>query len=116
MATAPLPASLQRAMGRRHVELVGSDRPMDRLDGFADLDDAAHILTHPLDGWFSRPDGRLGRYAVWHDRLRPRLGVARRARYDVFESLGLVAPDTEPHSVLLQRSTDFDVLLPPRRA
>jgi hypothetical protein len=90
--------------------------PVGRLDGFADTDDAGHIVTHPLDGWFLRPDGRLGRYAVWHDRLRPRLGVARRARYVVFEELGLVEPGTEPHSVLLQRATDFDVLLPPRRA
>lgn len=102
--------------GGADVELAGTDRPMGRLDGFVDTDDAAHILTHPLDGWFTRPDGRLGRYSVWHDRLRPRLGIARRARYDVFESLDLVAPDAEPHSVLLQQATDFDVLLPPRPA
>jgi hypothetical protein len=102
--------------GAADVELVGTSEPAGRLDGFADTDDAAHILTHPLDGWFLHPTGRLGRYAVWHDRLRLRLGVARRARYDVFESLGLIEPDIEPHSVLLQRATDFDVLLPPRRA
>ncbi len=83
--------------------------------GFEDIDDAAHIVTHPLDGWFLRPDGRLGRYAVWHDRLRPRLGVAIRAHYAVFEDLGIVDP-AEPHSVLIQRATDFDVLLPPRRS
>ena len=88
---------------------------MGRLDGFADLEGAAHILAHPLDGWFTRPDGGLGRYAVWHDQLRPRLGVARRASYDVFESLGLVEPGAAPHSVLLQRAIDFDVLLPPHR-
>lgn len=102
--------------GGADVELAGSDRRMGRLDGFVDTDDAAHILTHPLDGWFRRRDGRLGRYAVWHDRLRLQVGVARRARYDVFASLGLVAHDTQPHSVLLQQATDFDVLLPPRRA
>ena len=101
--------------GGADVELVGSGEPMDRLDGFADKDDAAHIVTHPLDGWFLRPDGRLGRYAVWHDRLRPTLGTARRARYAVFEDLRLVEPGAEPHSVLLQRSIEFDVLLPPHR-
>jgi hypothetical protein len=102
--------------GGADVELVGSAEPAGRLDGFVDADEAAHILTHPLDGWFLRPNGRLGRYAVWHDRLRLQVGFARRARYDVFESLGLVEPGSEPHSVLLQRATDFDVLLPPRRA
>ena len=102
--------------GGADVEIVGSAEPMGRLDGFADTDDAAHIVTHPLDGWFQRPDGGLGRYAVWHDRLRPTLGVARRARYAVFEDLGIVDPGAEPHSVLLQRAIDFDVLLPPRSA
>ena len=102
--------------GRADVELAGSGEPMGRLDGFVDGDDAAHIVTHPLDGWFLRPDGQLGRYAVWHSRLRPTLGVARRARYAVFEELGLVEPGAEPHSVLLQRAIEFDVLLPPHRA
>ena len=102
--------------GSADVELVGTSEPMGRLDGFTDTDDAAHIVTHPLDGWFQRPDGGLGRYAVWHDRLRPTLGMARRARYAVFEDLGIVDPGARPHSVLLQQAIDFDVLLPPRRA
>jgi hypothetical protein len=86
-----------------------------RLDGFVDSEDAAVVLTHPLDGYFRRRDGSPGRYAVWHERLRPQLGIARRASYAVFEDLGLVAPDAVPHSVLLQRAVDFDVLLPPTR-
>jgi hypothetical protein len=94
---------------------VGTSEVAGRLDGFVDADDAALVLTHPLDGYFERPDGRLGRYSVWHERLRPRLGVARQARYAVFEELGLVAPGAAPHSVLLQRSIEFDVLLPPTR-
>jgi hypothetical protein len=102
--------------GAADVELVGTDRPAGRLDGFADADESAAILTHPLDGFFLRPDRRLGRYSVWHERLRPRLGEARRARYAVFEGLGLVGPGDRPHSVLLQRSIAFDVLLPPTRA
>jgi hypothetical protein len=101
--------------GTADVEIEGTGEPLGRLDGFGDTDDGALVLTHPLDGFYARPNGRLGRYAVWHERLRPRLGVARRARYAVFEDLGLVAPDQAPHSVLLQRSIEFDVLLPPTR-
>ena len=104
--------------GRRNAvdaAFVGTARPLGRLDGFADLDDAAATLTHPLDGWFVRPDGRVGRYSVWHERLRPTLGSATRARYQVFEQLGLVATDQQPHSVLLQPSVEFDVHLPPTR-
>ena len=99
--------------GAAIVELEGSAEPVGRLDGFADADDAALVLTHPLDGWFRRPDGRLGRYEVWHERLMPQLGTAHRARYAVFERLGLVAEDQPAHSVLLQRAVEFDVHLPP---
>jgi len=102
--------------GRADVEMVGSGEGMGRLDGFADAQDAAHILTHPLDGWFQRPDRRLGRYAVWHPRMALQLGSARRASYAVFEDLGLVRDGAAPHSVLLTRSIEFDVLLPPKVA
>ena len=95
------------------AEFVGTAQPLGRLDGFRDLDDAATTLTHPLDGWFVRPYGRLGRYSVWHERLRPMIGSATRAHYLVFDRLGLVVRDQEPHSVLLQPSVEFDVHLPP---
>jgi hypothetical protein len=102
--------------GGADVELAGTGRPMGTLDGFQDVDDTALTLTHPLIGYFRRRDGRIGRYDVWHDRLRPEIGVASRARFAVFERLGLVEPGAVPHSVLLQRETEFDVLLPPRVA
>jgi hypothetical protein len=56
--------------GGADVDLTGTDEPLRRLDGFVDLDDAALVLTHPLDGFFARSDGRLGRYAA-----SPRRGV-----------------------------------------
>jgi uncharacterized protein YqjF (DUF2071 family) len=102
--------------GAADAEVEGTGEPAGRLDGFVDADDTAFVLTHPLDGYFLGRDGSLGRYAVWHERLRPQLGIARTARYAVFEDLGLVDPGAMPHSVLLQRAVDFDVLLPPTRA
>jgi uncharacterized protein YqjF (DUF2071 family) len=101
--------------GAADVELHGTDEPMGCLDGFADQETTAVVLTHPLKGYFYRRDGRLGTYSVWHDRLALRKGVAYRARFAVFERLGLVAPEAAPHSVLLQRVTEFMILLPPRR-
>ena len=96
-----------------HAVFSGTDAAAGRLDGFADAEDTFAVLTHPLDGFYLRPDGRVGRYSVWHPRLQPTLGVAQRADYAVFQLLGLVAPGTTPHSVLLQPSIDFDVHLPP---
>lgn len=102
--------------GAADVELEGTGIPLGRLDGFADVDDAAVVLTHPLDGYFTGRGGRLGRYAVWHPRLRPQLGIARRASYRFFSDAGLVDAGARPHSILLQRAIDFDVLLPPVHA
>jgi hypothetical protein len=103
------------ARNRVDAEFVGTDTPAGRLDGFADADDAAIVLTHPLDGFYRQPNGCLGRYSVWHPRLRPTIGSAIRARYGVFELLGLVEPGAVPHSVLLQPAVEFDVHLPPVR-
>ena len=98
------------------AEFAGVDEPLTRFDGFDALEEAAAVLTHPLDGFYVRPSGRLGRYSVWHERLRPSLGRSIRARYEVFERLRLVEPGRVPHSVLLQPEIEFDVHLPPTRA
>ena len=60
-----------------------------------------------------QPDGRLGRYEVWHDRLTPQIrdrppGALRRLRAAGSRRRGPAA-----HSVLLQRAVEFDVHLPP---
>ena len=107
--------STRGSWGGADVALDGTDERVGRLDGFADAEETLLVLTHPLDGMYRRRDGGLGGYAVWHERFAPRVGIARTARYDVFERLGLVEPGTAPHSVMLQRTIDFAVLLPPIR-
>ena len=99
--------------GGASLRLEGRGTPAGRLDGFPDEDATAFVLTHPLVGWMRRLDGRLTTYSVWHDRLVLQRAHARRARCEVFEALGLVAPDQAPHSVLVQRETEFLVRLPP---
>lgn len=96
------------------LELEGTDRAMGRLDGFADEEDTAVVLTHPLDGYFRRTDGQVGTYSVWHDRLTLRHARATRASFPLFERLGLITADQPPHSVLVQRATEFIIDLPPR--
>lgn len=104
------------AWGEAEVQLDGTGIPMGTLDGFTDDVDTLATLTHPLDGFFRRRDGRVGTYGVWHPPLALERGRAARAHYGVFESLGLVDPGSAPHSVLIQRRTEFVILLPPRIA
>lgn len=101
--------------GDAEAELEGSDEPTGQLDGFADAEETALVLTHPLAGYFTRRDGRLGTYSIWHDRLKLQRGLARTARFEVFEKVGLVKPGASPHSVLIQRQTEFVIRLPPQR-
>lgn len=86
-----------------------------QLDGFADLECGLVFLTHPLRGYFYRRDGALGSYSIWHERLRPTEGRATAARYALLDTLGLVPlGDTGSiHSVLIQKSVDFTIYLPP---
>ncbi len=99
--------------GRAVLELEGTDEPQGTLPGFASTEQTSLILTHPLDGYFRRGDGRVGSYSVWHQRLSLRRGIAKRARFEVFEELGLTDASSKPHSVLLQEQTEFHVYLPP---
>lgn len=103
------------AWGNAAADLEGTDEPTGTLDGFRDAEETAVVLTHPLTGYYTRRDGCLGSYAVWHQRLELRRGTARSARFEVFERLGLVEPNALPHSVLIQRQTEFIIQLPPRR-
>ena len=72
------------------------------------------ILTHPLRGYYRRRDGRLGSYAIWHERLNMVRGVPQKVRFSVFEDLGLTTSGTPVHSLLLQQQTEFIIELPPQ--
>ena len=101
--------------GGYDIELAGTSEPMGRLDGFSDELEAARVLTHPMAGYYRRLDGGVAGYHVWHLPMHPTRGRALRTRYDALERLGLVAPDQMPHSVLLERRSDFRIYLPPIR-
>jgi hypothetical protein len=98
------------------LELVHEpDVPL-ALPGFPDLETGLVVLTHPLTGYYHRRDGRLGSYAIWHDRLTPTMGWVKTARFGLLDRLALVpfAEQGAPHSVLMQAETEFLVRLPPR--
>lgn len=83
--------------------------------GFPNEETALVVLTHPLAGYYTRRDGRLGTYSVWHDRLTPTAGRVRNARFGLLDRLGIVpfAEQAQAYSVLIQPQTEFLVRLPP---
>lgn len=86
--------------------------------GFPDTETGQVILTHPLTGYYYRRDGRLGSYAIWHNRLSPTSGRVVTARFSLLDRLGLVffPEQANPYGVLIQPQTEFFIHLPPRRA
>jgi hypothetical protein len=98
--------------GDAELHAVGGDAARG-IDGFAGDDDARRFLTDPLVGYCRRLDGSRAAYRVWHPRIEARLARAETARFPVFEDLRLIERAQEPHSVLLQRETEFLVRLPP---
>jgi uncharacterized protein YqjF (DUF2071 family) len=99
-----------------HLELAHEPDALTRFPGFPDAETALVVLTHPLEGYYTRLDGRLGTYSVWHEPLAPGAGRVVAARFGLLDRLGLVsfAEQAETHSVLIQPRTEFLVRLPPR--
>jgi len=97
------------------VEIEDSGNPAAAFTGFASLESAQVVLTHPLEGFFFRRDNRLGSYRIWHERMHTTEGRVSHARYPLLADLGLVPlGDTRNiHSVLLQREIPFTIYLPP---
>jgi len=98
------------------LELSDDVQDASVFPGFPDDETARVILTHPLTGYYTRTDGRLGTYSVWHDRLFLRAGRVVSAEFGLLDRLGLVplAEQARPYNVLIQPSTEFVVKLPPR--
>src|SRR5438105_9415028 len=100
--------------GKAELSLEATSESVNCLDGFMDDEDTAVMLTHPLIAYYNRRDGKIGTYNVWHEKLVMQRGIAHKASFELYHQLGLTTPETKPHSVLLQQSTDFTILLPPR--
>src|SRR5262245_29325730 len=99
------------------LELVHEPGRALSFPGFPDSETGLFVLTHPLTGYYHRRDGRLGSYAVWHERLTPTAARVTEARFGLLDRLGIVpyAEQLETHSVLVQPRTEFVIRLPPRR-
>lgn len=101
--------------GEERLVARGLGEPTGRLDGFADAESTALVLTHPLVGYVRRRDGVQVTYSVDHEPLAMERARPEQARFELFERLGLVERGASPHSLLVMPETRFVVRLPPRR-
>jgi hypothetical protein len=98
------------------IDLIDTGQSPALLPGFQSMPEQTTILTHPLDGFFYRLDGRLGHYAIWHNVIGLTTGTARHLQFGLFERLGLLSQSEmqKPHSILICPQVEFQVILPPQ--
>lgn len=99
------------------IELEDTGVPVAVCDGFHSSEEAALVLTHPVNGYFRRSDGQLGRYSVWHEQIPFTTAQPRRLWFGLFERLDLLSREemSQPHSIFLCPEIEFLIRLPPRR-
>lgn len=107
--SADAPGAIER------LRLKGTGNPLGKLQGFSSFEQTHQVLAHPLVGYLRRRDGHIATYGVWHLLLELEQAEVQEARFEMYEQLGLIEPHAPPHSVLVQRETEFLVRLPPRR-
>lgn len=102
--------------GDARVELRDTGEPAGLLPGFDSMEEQTLILTHPVDGYFHRLDGKLGTYSVGHGVLEFTRAEPVDLRFDLLERLGVLTPEEaqQPHSALISRETAFQIRMPPR--
>lgn len=99
------------------LELIDHGHAPVALAGFDSLESGLRLLTHPMRGYYTRRDGKLGGYTIWHDWLTTHVGAARVARFPLLDRLSLVpvGNTNRIHSILLQHRTEFTIYLPPKQ-
>ena len=107
--------SSQSQWATAEISLTDTGEPITCQPGFASMAEMQLILTHPLQGFYYRLNGRLGSYSVWHDLIPLTQATPQHLYFSLYERLDLLtrAEMQQPHSIFLCPRTTFDVHLPP---
>ncbi|MFM2343396.1 MAG: hypothetical protein RLZZ210_4 [Pseudomonadota bacterium] len=86
------------------------------FDGFPDIETSLVYLTHLLDGFYHRRDGKLGTYNVWHKKLEVKPARLKHAKFGLLERMGLVnlSEQQNPYNALIEPINEFTIYMPPK--
>ncbi len=103
--------------GSTVVEIEDTGQAVPLQAGFHAPDEMKLILTHPIDGYYYRRNGRLGSYTIWHAEIPITLGKPKQLYFSLYERLGLLSREEmqQPHSIFICPAIEFDVYLPPKK-
>ncbi|MCC5878046.1 MAG: DUF2071 domain-containing protein [Candidatus Sumerlaeia bacterium] len=97
------------------IDVVDTGKPLERAPGFPTGRHLELLLTHPIEGYYHRLDGRLGTYSIRHPLMRMTVGKARNLQIPLFSRLNLVSGEKQnrPHSIAICPRIPFHILMPP---
>lgn len=74
------------------------------------------ILTHPVDGYFYRLDGRVGGYSIWHEIIPLTTAKPKNLYFSLYEKLNIMNREEmqQPHSIFVCPRISFDIYMPPQ--
>ncbi|PIQ23240.1 hypothetical protein COW36_18910 [bacterium (Candidatus Blackallbacteria) CG17_big_fil_post_rev_8_21_14_2_50_48_46] len=101
--------------GAAKLKFLGTAKKMPLLPGFENLATQKLLLTHPITGYFTRPNGSLGSYTIWHPEADLKLGEAKSLSFQALEQAQLLSTEEQqnPHSILFQNQILYQIQLPP---
>lgn len=104
-------------LGNGILDIESTGNEVKLLDGFKDIQEQVHVLTHPIIGYHHRSNKELGTYEIRHPAIDLKEGKANSLYFELFERLGFLTKQemNNPHSVLLTSKIEFDIFLPPKR-
>ncbi|WP_281615703.1 DUF2071 domain-containing protein [Flammeovirga sp. SubArs3] len=105
------------SLGKGQIDLIGTTKEMNLLEGFKDLDEQYLILTHPVKGYYNLPKEEVGTYEIWHPKFSLYQAKPQNLYFGFLEKLGFLSLKemNNPHSVLITNQIEFDIFLPPMK-
>ena len=104
-------------LGDGVIDIESTENEVKLLEGFTNMEEQIHILTHPVIGYYHVSNKELGTYEIWHPEIALKEAKAKNLYFGLFEKLGFLSKSemNNPHSVLITPNIEFDILLPPKK-
>lgn len=108
--------NIHSAWGKAQIDLHDTGEAVTVKEGFESISHTKLFLTHPVEGFYYRTNGKIGTYQIWHPEMMLTQAQADFLYFQPFEDLQLLSKTEmrHPHSVFICPEILFKVALPPK--
>lgn len=108
--------NIDSAWGKTRIELKDTMEAVTTAEGFDNISQMKLFLTHPIEGFYYKTNGKMGTYRVWHPEMSLTKATGEYLYFQPFERLKLLSREEMryPHSIFICPEILFKVELPPK--